>query len=49
MKAGLNCTEMCGCSSLENNCENSHHATHDDEDEVQDKLDNNDDTDELFV
>ena len=36
MKAGLNCTEMCECSSLEDNCENSYHATYDNKDEVQD-------------
>ena len=52
------CTDMCGCSSDEDNCENPCNSTHEDkddeddednEDDDTDEHDNDDENDELFV
>jgi len=46
-KAGLFCTDMCGCSNMEDDCDNL--SAVDDEDEELEELDGDDDSDDLFV
>lgn len=46
--AGLFCTDMCGCSNMEDNCDNWS-AVHDEDEELEELDVVDDDSDDLFV